>query len=91
MSGFGGVVSFELAGGMDTTSRFVDLLRIPYIGPTLGGVESVVQQPALLFSLDPLEREAAGLKDNLVRYAVGIEDPEDLLADLSQALDGCQG
>ena len=90
MSGFGGVVSFELAGGMDKTSSFVDLLRLPYIGPTLGGVESVVQQPALLFSLDPQERQAAGLKDNLVRYAVGIEDPEDLLADLSQALDGCQ-
>lgn len=88
MAGFGGVVSFELRGGMERTSRFVDLLRIPYIGPTLGGVESVVQQPAVLFSLDPAERRAAGFKENLVRYAVGIEDPEDLIADLDQALDG---
>jgi len=88
MSGFGGVVSFEVDGDMDRTSRFVDLLRIPYIGPTLGGVESVVQQPATLFSLDPDERRQAGLKDNLVRYAVGIEDPEDLIEDLRQALDG---
>jgi cystathionine gamma-synthase len=88
MSGFGGVVSFEVDGDLDRTSRFVDRLRIPYIGPTLGGVESVVQQPATLFSLDADERQQAGLKDNLVRYAVGIEDPEDLIADLRQALDG---
>lgn len=90
MVGFGGVVSFELRGDLEGTSRFIDLLRIPYIGPTLGGVESVVQQPALLFSLDPAERLAAGFKDNLVRYAVGIEDAEDLIADLGQALQGSQ-
>jgi cystathionine gamma-synthase len=88
MSGFGGVVSFEIGTGMLEASRVVDLLRVPYIGPTLGGVESIVEQPAALFSLDPGEREEAGLKDNLVRYAVGIEDPEDLISDLAQALDG---
>ena len=55
------------------TGRFVDRLKIPYIGPTLGGVESIVQQPAALFSLDPVERRLSGLKDNLIRYAVGIE------------------
>jgi cystathionine gamma-synthase len=87
MSGFGGVVSFEVDGDLERTSRLVDLLRIPYIGPTLGGVESIVQQPALLYSLDPAERRQAGLEDNLVRYAVGIEDPKDLIADLRQALD----
>jgi cystathionine gamma-synthase len=90
MAGFGGVVSFEIQGDEDRTSRLVDLLRVPYIGPTLGGVESVVQQPATLYSLDPEEREAAGIKDNLVRYAVGIENAEDLISDLSQALDGIQ-
>jgi cystathionine gamma-synthase len=88
MAGFGGVVSFEVQGDEIRTSRLVDLLEVPYIGPTLGGVESVVQQPAALYSLDPSERQAAGLKDNLVRYAVGIENPEDLISDLSQALDG---
>ncbi len=88
MSGFGGVVSFDIDGDIDRTSSFIDNLRVPYIGPTLGGVESIVQQPVMLLSLDPAEREAAGLKDNLVRYAVGIEDPEDLIADLNQALDG---
>jgi cystathionine gamma-synthase len=90
MAGFGGVVSFEVQGDEATTSRLVDLLEVPYIGPTLGGVESVVQQPVALYSLDPGERQEAGLKDNLVRYAVGIENPEDLISDLSQALDGIQ-
>jgi cystathionine gamma-synthase len=88
MSGFGGVVSFEIGTDMLEASRLVDLLCVPYIGPTLGGVESIVEQPAALFSVDPDEREEAGLKDNLVRYAVGIEDPEDLISDLAQALDG---
>lgn len=86
MAGFGGVVSFEIEGDFEATGRFIDGLRIPYIGPTLGGVESIVQQPAALFSLHPAERRAAGLADNLVRYAVGIEDPSDLIADLDQAL-----
>lgn len=88
MSGFGGVVSFEIDGDLERTSRFIDRLRLPYIGPTLGGVESIAQQQALLASLDPAEWLADGLKDNLVRYAVGIEDAEDLIDDLAQALDG---
>jgi cystathionine gamma-synthase len=86
MRGFGGVVSFEIEGDFETTGRFVDALQLPYIGPTLGGVESIVEQPAALFSLDPEERCKAGLKDNLVRYALGIEDHQDLIADLDQAL-----
>ena len=89
MTGFSGVVSFEIgtdAEDLDRTGQFIDRLRLPYVGPTLGGVESVIQQPAALFSLDREERRAAGMKDNLVRYAVGIEDPDDLIADLDQAL-----
>jgi cystathionine gamma-synthase len=66
----------------------MDSLRLPYIGPTLGGVESIAQQQALFVSLDPEERRATGLKDNLVRYALGIEDADDLIADLHQALAG---
>jgi cystathionine gamma-synthase len=88
MSGFGGVVSFEIEAGMEKTGRFIDLLRLPYVGPTLGGVESIIEQPAVLFSLDPSERQAAGIKDNLVRHALGIEDADDLIADLGQALAG---
>jgi cystathionine gamma-synthase len=86
LTGFGGVVSFEIDGDMDKTSRFIDLLHLPSIGPTLGGVESIIEQPAVLFSLDPAKREAAGFKDNLVRYALGVEDADDLIADLGQAL-----
>jgi cystathionine gamma-synthase len=86
MQGFGGVVSFEVAGDFERTGRFIDHMEIPYVGPTLGGVESVIQQPAALFSLDPVERQKAGIKDNLVRYALGIENADDLIADLQQAL-----
>ncbi len=88
MTGFGGVVSFELEGDLERTGRFIDLLRIPYLGPTLGGVESIAQQQAIFISLEPEERHKAGIDDSLVRYAVGIEDAEDLLADLEQALNG---
>ncbi len=88
MTGFGGVVSFEIAGDLEQTGRFVDLLRMPYLGPTLGGVESIAQQQAILVSLKPEERREAGIDDSLVRYALGIEDAEDLIADLEQALDG---
>jgi cystathionine gamma-synthase len=86
MTGFGGVVSFEIEGDMAKTGRLIDLLALPYVGPTLGGVESIIEQPAALFSLDRDERQAAGIKDNLVRYALGIEDADDLIADLDQAL-----
>ncbi len=88
MAGFGGVVSFELEGDLEAAGRFVDRLRLPYIGPTLGGVESIVEQPSRLFALDPAESRAAGLADSLVRYALGIEDAADLIADLEQALAG---
>ncbi len=86
MTGFGGVVSFEVARDKAGTSRFVDGLQIPYIGPTLGGVESIVQQQALFISVKEEERRAAGISDSLVRYAVGVEDTDDLIADLNQAL-----
>ncbi len=88
MAGSGGVVSFELDGDLEAAGRFVDRLRLPYIGPTLGGVESIVEQPSRLFALDPAESRAAGLADSLARYALGIEDAADLIADLEQALAG---
>jgi cystathionine gamma-synthase len=89
MAGYGGVVSFEPEADLAKTSVFIDALRIPYIGPSLGGVESIVEQPALMshFTLDKEERLAIGIKDELVRYALGIEDAEDLIADLEQALE----
>ena len=91
MSGFGGVVSFEIQGDMEAAGRFIDRLRLPYIGPTLGGVESIAQQQARFVSLKAEERRATGIADNLVRYAVGIEEVEDLIEDLNQALRGING
>ncbi len=88
MSGFGGVVSFEVDGDMETTIRFIDALRIPYIAPSLGGVESLIEQPAIMsfYEMDRSERLQIGIKDELVRFSVGIENAEDLIADLEQAL-----
>jgi cystathionine gamma-synthase len=88
MRGYGGVVTFELKGDLASTGRFIDALKIPRIAPSLGGVESLVEQPALMsyFELTTEAREKLGMKDTLVRYAVGIEDPGDLIADLRQAL-----
>ena len=80
------MVSFEIKGDFEQTGRFVDSLELPFIGPTLGGVESIILQPASLYSLDPLERKLGGMKDNLLRYSLGIEDADDLIADLAQAL-----
>lgn len=89
MLGFGGVVSFEIDGSLDDTSNFIDALEIPLIAPSLGGVETLVEQPALMsyYELSTEERLAVGIKDNLVRLALGIEDADDLIADLEQALD----
>jgi cystathionine gamma-synthase len=88
MRGFGGVVSFEIAGDLETTSRVVDACRIPQIAPSLGGVESLIEQPALMsfYELTTEERLRVGIKDNLIRYSVGIEDADDLIADLKAAL-----
>ena len=93
MEGYGGVVSFEIGQRadeepLDTTSRFIDAMIIPYIAPSLGGVESLIEQPALMsyYELSTEERLSIGIKDNLVRFAVGIEDTVDILADLDQAL-----
>ncbi|GAB4544624.1 MAG: PLP-dependent aspartate aminotransferase family protein [Haliangiales bacterium] len=89
MSGFGGVVSFVTKGDLHSTSRFIDACKLPVIGPSLGGVESLIEQPALMsfYELTTEQREAIGIKDSLVRLSVGVEDEDDLIADLRQALD----
>jgi cystathionine gamma-synthase len=88
MRGFGGVVTFELKGDLASTSRFIDALKIPRIAPSLGGVESLVEMPALMsyFELSSEERARIGMNDTLVRYAVGIEDGDELIADVLSAL-----
>ena len=88
MKGFGGVVSFEVKGDLGATSRVVDAVEIPQIAPSLGGVETLIEQPSLMsfFELTTEERLAVGIKDNLIRLSVGLEDADDLVADLEQAL-----
>lgn len=88
MSGFGGVVSFEVKATLEQISAFIDHCKIPYIAPSLGGTESLIEQPSLMsfYELTTEERKAVGISDQLVRYAVGVEDTQDLIDDLEQAL-----
>ena len=88
MRGFGGVLSFELKGGMEAVSRFLPCLRYAYLAANLGQVETIVGPPALTshVELSAKERVAAGIPEGLIRYAVGIEDLDDLKADLEAAL-----
>jgi cystathionine gamma-synthase len=88
MRGFGGVVTFELDTDLDGAFRFTDACRIPYLAPSFGGVESLIEVPALMSFWDrtPEQRAALGIGDSLVRLSLGIEDADDLIADLDQAL-----
>lgn len=88
LSGFGGVVSFELEADAERTSRFLDALEIPFLASSFGGTEALVEQSALtsFCKFSPKERAELGIADSLVRLSVGLEDPEDLIADLAQAL-----
>ncbi|MDF1500920.1 MAG: aminotransferase class I/II-fold pyridoxal phosphate-dependent enzyme [Anaerolineales bacterium] len=88
MSGFGGVVSFEIRGDLENAARCIDAVELPIIAPSLGGAETLIEQPALMsyFELSTEERMELGIKDNLVRLSIGLEDPQDLIDDLDQAL-----
>jgi cystathionine gamma-synthase len=90
MKGFGGLVTFVLKDANDhQTAAVVDAVRIPRIGPSLGGAESLIEQPIVMsyhdFSVE--QRRAVGIPDNMIRLACGIEAPEDLVEDLRQALE----
>jgi cystathionine gamma-synthase len=88
MSGFGGVVSFVVKGGLHAASRFIDAVTLARIGPSFGGVESLIEQPAVMsyYEMTSEQRGAIGIADGLVRMSVGIEDAADLIRDLEQAL-----
>ncbi len=89
MDGFGGVISFSVKGDRDAASRVVDATEIPKIAPSLGGVESLIEQPSLMsyFELSDEELAKLGMSPALIRFAVGIEDTDDLVNDLKQALE----
>ena len=88
MRGSAGVVTFEIEGDLEAAIRFTDACQLPYIAPSLGGVESLVEMPVLMSYWDypAEERRSYGITDSLIRLACGIEDAEDLIRDLEQAL-----
>jgi len=89
MCGFGGVLSFAIKGGFDSVKSFLPRLRHAHLAANLGAVETVAGPPATTSHVESSkdERAAAGIPEALIRYSVGVEDVEDLIADLSQALD----
>jgi len=88
LAGFGGMLSFEPAGGVEVARRLLDAVEVPVVAPSLGGVESLLTRPAATShaSMPREEREAAGITDGLVRMSVGIEPADRLEADLTEAL-----
>jgi cystathionine gamma-synthase len=88
MRGFGGVVSFVVKGGLDEARRVVDSMRVARIAPSFGGVEALVEQPAVMsyYEMTSEERAAIGIADGLIRLSAGIEDADDLIEDVVRAL-----
>jgi cystathionine gamma-synthase len=88
MAGYGGVVSFILEADLDTTALALDACELATIAPSLGGVETLIEQPAIMsyHGLAPEERAAIGIVDGLVRLSVGIEDVRDVQDDLARLL-----
>ena len=88
MCGFGGVLAFTLRGGFEAVRRALPRLRFAHLAANLGAVETVAGPPATTSHVEctPEERRALGIPEGLIRYSVGIEDADDLLADLEQAL-----
>jgi cystathionine beta-lyase/cystathionine gamma-synthase len=92
LDGFGGMLGVELRGGADHATRFVRALKLATIAPSLGGVETLVSEPRFTSHsrIAPAQREALGIRDGFVRFSLGIEDADDLIADLAQALEAAR-
>ena len=86
--GYGGIVTAVLRGGLDAARRVLERCHLFGLAESLGGVESLIEHPALMThaSLPPPVRASLGISDGLVRLSVGVEDVEDLKAELSAAL-----
>ena len=89
--GFGGMMSFELRGGVEAAEAFMGNLTIPISAPSLGGVESLITRPVKTShsGMPRAERERAGISEGLIRLSVGLEAPADLRADFERALESC--
>jgi cystathionine beta-lyase/cystathionine gamma-synthase len=88
LGGFGGILSFELKGGVEAADRFLKKVTIPAVAVSIGGVESLIIRPAAAVhpNLSAAERAASGIPDGLIRFSIGLESADDLIADLEQAL-----
>jgi methionine-gamma-lyase len=88
MSGYGGMMSFELNGSVEDAKRLTERLKLVFLAASLGGVETLVSQPTIMThsQLTVAERTKTGISEGLIRLSVGIEDKEDLIADFKQAL-----
>jgi cystathionine gamma-lyase len=89
MDGFGGMVTIFVKGGLEGAKRFCERTELFALAESLGGVESLVNHPAIMThaSVPPERRAQLGLFDNLVRLSVGVEDGDDLRRDIARALD----
>ena len=89
-NGFGGMMSFELHGGVEAAESFMRTARLPVVAPSLGGVETLVTRPALTShsGLSPEDRRRLGISDGLIRLSVGIEATYDLIEDFQHAFEG---
>ena len=89
MRGYGGLVTFEVKDAdWKETAAVVDASNLCRIAPSLGGVESLIEQPLVMsyWERTPEQRKEFGITDNMIRLALGIENPDDIIADLSQCL-----
>jgi cystathionine gamma-lyase len=88
MPGYGGMISAEIKGGLEAARRFLERTQLFSLAESLGGVESLIEHPAIMThaSVPPEVRAQLGIGDGLVRLSVGIEDVSDLIADLDEAL-----
>lgn len=89
LEGFGGMLSFEVRGGLEAAERFLQRVSLPVVAPSLGGVETLVTRPATTShaGMSPEDRAALGITDSLVRLSVGLEATEDLMEDFQGALE----
>jgi len=88
MRAYGGMISAELEGTLDDARRFLERCQLFALAESLGGVESLIEHPAIMThgSVPPDVRATLGISETLVRLSVGIEEPDDLIADLAAAL-----
>jgi cystathionine gamma-lyase len=93
MRGGGGIVTFFMKGGLEESRRFLERCEVFALAESLGGVESLIEHPAIMThaSIPKEKREALGISDTLIRLSVGVEDVDDLIADLEQALTTQEG